>query len=137
MPHNYLEQVRQPGQTVNPLFAFLGVSILEIEPDRAVLRLPVRPELIQGGGVVAGGILASLLDETMAHAVLAGNPTGQITATIDMSVTYLRSVGRKAVLDCEARVVKRGSRVVFAEAVILDNEKEAARATASFIVTTR
>ena len=134
MPIEYLKKVRQAGQTVNPLFDFLGVEIEDIGPDRAVLRLSVKPQLIQGAGMAAGGVLASLLDETMAHAVLAGNRPGELTTTVDMNVSYLRPVNKGASLVCEARVIKRGSRVVFAEAVLRSDGFEAARATATFLI---
>ena len=134
MPIEYLEKVRQAGQTVNPLFAFLGVEVEEIGPDRAVLRLSVEPQLIQGAGMAAGGVLATLLDETMAHAVLAGNRPGDLTTTVDMNVSYLRPVNKGASLVCEARVTKRGSRVVFSEGVLRSDGFEAARATATFLI---
>ncbi len=133
MPHAYLEQVRQKDQTINPLLAFLGIEVDEIKPDNAVLRLPAKPELLQGAGVVAGGILATLLDETMAHAVLGGNPQGKRTATVDMNASYLRPVQPNTDLVCKARVVKRGSRIIFAEASVLGEGREVARATASFL----
>lgn len=134
MPQTYLDAVRRPGQTVNNLFAFLGIEVDAIEPDRAVLRLPFRPELTQGAGLVAGGVLATLLDEAMAHAVLGGNAPGQRTTTVDLSVSYLRAARPGADLVCEARVVKRGGRVLFVEASATSDGREAARATASFLL---
>ena len=134
LPQKYLDAVREPDQTVNPLFAFLGMEIVEIAPDRAVIRLPIKPELIQGAGVAAGGILAALLDETMAHAVLGGNSPGELTTTVDMNVSYFRPVNENATLTCEAHVTKRGKRIIFAEATVQNNGHQAARATASFMV---
>ncbi len=72
MPEKYLEQIRLPEQSVNPLFHHLGIKVVELAPDKATLRLFIKPELIQGAGNAAGGVLAALLDEAMAHAVLAG-----------------------------------------------------------------
>lgn len=135
MPQKYLEAVRLPDQAVNPLFAFLGIEVTAIEPDKAELRLPCKSELIQGGGLIAGGILATLLDEAMAHAVLGGNEAGQRTSTIDMSVSYLRPVYAGDMLVCEARVIKRGKRVIFAEACAMIGSKNVARASASFLLT--
>lgn len=134
MPQTYLEDVQREGQTVNPLFVFLGVEVLELGPDRATLQLKIKPELIQGAGMAAGGILATLLDETMAHAVLAGNNPGQHTTTVDMNTSYYRPANKHATLVCEARVSKRGKRMVFAEAVIRHNGHETARATATFLI---
>ena len=134
MPKQYLEAIKHPEQSVNPLFSFLGLEVEAFEPDRAVLRLAGRPELVQGAGLVAGGILAALLDETMAHAVLAGNQPGQRTTTVDMSVSYLRPVQAGDALVCEAKVRKRGNRVIFVEACARVAAKEVARATASFLL---
>jgi uncharacterized protein (TIGR00369 family) len=134
MPRSYLDAVRRPGQTVNNLFAFLGIIVDTLEPDRAVLRLPFRPELTQGAGMVAGGVLATLLDETMAHAVLGGNRPGERTTTVDLSVSYLRAAKPGSDLRCEARVVKRGGRVLFVEASALSDDREVARAKASFLL---
>jgi len=137
MPKTYLEAVCRQSQSVNALFSFLGIEVQTIESNRAVLQLPFKPELIQGGGVVAGGILATLLDETMAHAVLGGNQPGQFTSTIDMTINYLRPAKMDFDLICEAHVVKRGGRIAFAEGVVLSGEQEAARATASFMLLSR
>ncbi|MCJ2166024.1 MULTISPECIES: PaaI family thioesterase [unclassified Pseudodesulfovibrio] len=134
MPKTYLEAVRLTEQTVNPLFAFLGIQVKTIEPDRAVLCLPFRPELMQGGGLVAGGILATLLDEAMAHAVLGGNRPDQRTTTVNLSVSYLRPVHCGQDLTCEARVAKRGSRMLFVEATALADQREVARAAGSFLL---
>jgi acyl-coenzyme A thioesterase PaaI-like protein len=49
-------------------------------------------------------------------------------------VSYLRPAGSGADLTCEARVVKRGGRVLFVEAEARSGDVEAARATASFLL---
>jgi len=130
----YLLEVRKPGQTVNPLFAFLNVSLTEADPSRAVLTLPFRPEFLQGVGLVAGGVLAALADEAMAHVVMAGLLPGQKTATVEMSVRYLRAVP-SGDLRAVGTVVHRGRRVVSAEAVITDEkDRVAVKAAGSFFV---
>ncbi|BCS88888.1 PaaI family thioesterase [Pseudodesulfovibrio sediminis] len=133
MPQTYLEAVRKPNQSVNPLLAFLGMIVNEVDKDRAMLTLPTRPELIQGVGVVGGGILATLIDETMAHAILGGNKSGERTTTIDMNISYLRAVKAGEQLSCEARVAKRGSRVIFVEAIARTGDREVARGTGTFL----
>ena len=133
MPQKYLEQVRQPDQTVNPLFRHLGIELIDLAHDNATLRLTIAPELIQGAGNAAGGILATLLDEAMAHAVLAGNQPGQYTTTVDMNVSFLRSVKPGQTVTCEAHVTKRGQRIIFTEATA-QTTNAVARATATFMM---
>jgi uncharacterized protein (TIGR00369 family) len=132
VPGTYLRAVREPGQSVNPLFAFLGVAVREITRDLAVLELPFRPELVQGGGVTAGGVVATLADEAMAHVVLANLDPGEHTATIEMSTRYFRPALSRA-LTATATLVNRGRRVMSAEASVTDEDgRLVAKASASF-----
>ena len=134
---SYLDEVLRDGQTVNPLFNFLGIRVLRADESGAEVVLPFRPELIQGGGIVAGGVLATLLDEAMAHAAIArlASRQGAHTATVDMHVRYLRPARPGTDLRAEARVVKSGSRVVFVNAEVTDPEGQAlAEADAAFLV---
>lgn len=134
MPQSYLSDVRKPGQTVNPLFGFLGVVILEIGSEQTVLRLPFRQEFVQGAGVVAGGIVAALADEAMAHVVLANLPKGCQTATIEMSVRYFRPVLESG-LTATARLVNAGRRILSVEAMLHDDrQRQVAKAGGSFFI---
>lgn len=121
---NYLEALRREGQEVNPLFRFLGARLEQAENGEAVLCLPISPGLIQGGGVVAGGILATLADESMAHAVISLLDEGRMAVTAEMNVRYLRSarLGDKGDLTARSRVVKPGRNLVVAEASVYGGE---------------
>lgn len=134
MSDAYLEQVIKPGQTVNALFAFLGVRVESLTPQQVVLRLDYRPELLQGARVVAGGVMATLADEAMAHVVLANLESGKKTATVEMGVRYFRPV-LEGGLTATASLVNRGRRIISTQAVVTDDKGRAvARAEASFFV---
>ena len=131
---SYLDKVRELNQTVNPLFNYLGVIVEHISPEKAVLRLPLRHEFIQGAGVVAGGIFATIADEAMAHVVLANLDEGQSTATIEMNLRFLRPI-KEGEIRAVARIIKRGWRIITIAADIRDEENSLlADAGASFIV---
>lgn len=132
----YIEEITRPDQSVNPLFSMLGIQVEQLDREAVRLRLPFREGLIQGGGVVAGGVLATLLDEAMAHAVLVrlDMEGGERTATVDMNVSFLAAVKHGTDLAAEARVVKDGSRVFFTEGTVFAGEKPVAKASASFLV---
>lgn len=134
MLEQYLENIRQTDQSVNPLFTLLGIRVVAIEKDSATLSLIAKPELMQGAGQLAGGILATLLDETMAHAVLGGNDPTRITTTVDMNVSYYRPVHKGDEIVCVAHVTKRGGRVVFAEAIVHNEEQKVAGSNGTFLV---
>ena len=137
---DYLAAVARPGQTVNNVFGFLGVVVEELAPGQARLSLALRPEFLQGAGMVAGGVLATLLDETMAHAVLPALAQGQAVTTVELGVRYLSAVGPRDLdgppLVCLARVVRQGKRIAFVEAGVSLAGRDIARADASFLIVT-
>lgn len=132
--NHYLQAVQQSGQTVNPLLVFLGINIERLDTANVSLSLAVNGEFVQGAGVMAGGLQATLLDEAMAHAVLSVLNPGEGTATIEMSVRYFRVVNKGDRLRAEARIVQRGKRVIQAEATASVDGAVTAKAAASFSV---
>lgn len=140
----YLSQVREPKQEVNPLFRSLNIQAQRISADETVLELPANSALLQGAGVLAGGIIATLLDEAMAHVALANIAPHEHVATVDLNVQYISIVKPGSALRATASVLKRGRRILFVEAVAeslpqgdpTENTptKLAAKATASFII---
>lgn len=122
MPQTYLSAVRSENQTVNHLFRLLGARLADASGGRAEIVAPVSGMFSQGGGMVAGGILATLADEAMAHAVLSALPGGWACVTAEMNVRYLRGLSPDAGGDirAEASIVKRGSALVVAESRVFD-----------------
>ena len=134
MPEEYLKKLQEPGQRVNPLFPFLGVKIERLSKEQVVLALPFREDFIQGGGVIAGGVMATLADEAMAHVVLANLEEDQSTATIEMNLRFLKPIP-KGEIRAEAALVKKGRQVMTVEAKIRDPQGQLlAQAGASFMV---
>lgn len=133
---SYLDQVAKPGQTVNSLFNFLGVIVDTISPEKAILRLPFQDGFIQGAGIIAGGIIATLLDETMAHLVLAhlGDTKTTKISTVTFSVHYLAEAKAHQELIATATMMKKGQRILFVEAEIAIQARLIAKGTASFLV---
>jgi uncharacterized protein (TIGR00369 family) len=122
MSQSYLEAVRQDDQTVNPLFAFLRARLVFAEQGGACVTMPIGPHLLQGGGQVAGGILATLADECMAHAVLSLYSRHQPITTVEMNIRYLRAAesGKGGELAARAEVLRQGRRLVVTSARVSD-----------------
>ncbi|MDR0828369.1 MAG: PaaI family thioesterase [Desulfovibrio sp.] len=137
MDSTYLTEACKEDQKVNALFTFLNARLSIPAPGQACITLPVSPGLIQGGGVVAGGILATLADEAMAHAVMSMPDNEHPTVTAEMNIRYLRSGGpeRDGLLTAVGRVIKSGSALCTAEADVLDEHSRLlARAGATFYI---
>jgi uncharacterized protein (TIGR00369 family) len=130
----YLEKVRRPGQEVNPLLEFIGIGIDHLSEEKAILILPLRREFLQGAGVVGGGILATLADEAMGHIVAANLTDEQTAATIEMNITYLKSV-TSGEIRAEASLVKKGRSIISLQSDILNESGElVAKASGSFLI---
>lgn len=97
----------------------LGIEVEELRVDYCRMRLPFRDELLQGGGFVHGGAMASLLDHVVVPAVGMGVEVGANFSTVDMHVQYLRGIAggdRAEGAVAEGWITRRGRRTVFCEA---------------------
>ena len=119
----YLNAMRAGERNVNPLFDFLDARLVNAREGGATVTMPVSPRLAQGSGLVAGGILATLADESMAHAVLSLLAPGQSTVTIEMNIRYLRptKTDMAGEINAVSSVLNAGRSVMTAEARVSDS----------------
>jgi acyl-CoA thioesterase len=93
-----------------PFAQLMGMELVELRMDEAVIRIAMRDDLRQPSGVLHGGVTATLIDTAMAFAVRTRLPRGEATATIDLTVHYLRP-HLEGVFSCTAKVVRAGKRI--------------------------
>ena len=107
----------------NPFHRYMGLTIAEVTPDMARLRLTVTATTPTGiGGSVNGGVLATMVDMAAVAAVFSKTMEGSLPAgTADLSITYLRQA-HGAWLEAEARVIKRGRQLSTVEVNILNDQ---------------
>lgn len=93
-----------------PFAKLIGMRLVNMQPGEAVIEIEMRDDLKQPSGVLHGGVTATLIDTAMAFAVRTYLSDTEPTATIDLTVHYLRPhVDGKAI--CTARVVRPGKRI--------------------------
>ena len=93
-----------------PFAKLIGMRLVDVRPNEAVVEVEMRDDLRQPSGVLHGGVTATLIDTAMAFAVRTYLTETEPTATIDLTVHYLRPhTEGKAV--CTARVVRPGKRI--------------------------
>lgn len=122
----------------------LGLTcVARPEPGRTLWRMRAHERFANPLGVVQGGFLAACCDSAMGATVVtfAAGRAVRIANT-DLAVSFLRPVPIGAELQCEARVVSGGARVVFTEATITatkgdDEPVLAVRATSTYLVADR
>ena len=119
-----LEQTRS-GELRSPVSQTLDMSLVAFDRGEATYEMAAREGLGNPLGVIQGGVVTALADAAMAAAtttILTDEEiqTSAIT-TVDLFSRFLRPVNAKQVgtLRAEARVVRAGGRLVWAEADVL------------------
>jgi uncharacterized protein (TIGR00369 family) len=100
-----------------PLATAWDVELLAAEAGTALVRLPYQPGLLRPGNTICGPALMGLADMAMWAALLSLTEGRDESVTSTMTVNFLRPAGAVAVL-AEARLVKRGRRMVFGEILL-------------------
>lgn len=97
-----------------PISETLGAELIEHGEGRCVLRYPVLPEYTNPMGQLQGGMYGVMMDSAMA--IAAG---GIATATMQINIFRPVSSGW---LTVTGEVVKRGKRILYAEAEVPDEQ---------------
>jgi uncharacterized protein (TIGR00369 family) len=104
-----------------PFSKLLGMELVDLSIDQAVIKIDMRDDLRQPSGILHGGVTASLIDTAMAFAVRTRLSPEQATATIDLTVHYLRP-HTSGTFTCTANVVRPGRRIFTVSADVHDEE---------------
>jgi uncharacterized protein (TIGR00369 family) len=99
----------------------LGVRPLHAEPGRVSFEFHASEQFLNPAGVIQGGFLTVMLDETMGPAALSALGPGHTVPTLELKVSFLRP-GRVGRLVADARVVHKGRSVVFLEGRLTDDD---------------
>lgn len=84
---------------------WLGISIIEIKEGYSKIKMTVRREMINGFGIVHGGIAFSLADSAFAFAC---NNRNKLSVALDTSVNFLKPVHVGDILIAEALEIHNG-----------------------------
>jgi uncharacterized protein (TIGR00369 family) len=104
-----------------PFAQLIGMRLVDLRLDEAVIAVDMRDDLRQPSGVLHGGVTATLIDTAMAFAVRTRLEKEAKTATIDLTVHYRRPHW-SGVVTCTARVLRAGNRI-FAVTADVTNEE--------------
>jgi acyl-CoA thioesterase len=104
-----------------PFAKLIGMQLVELEPDIAKISVEMRDDLRQPSGVLHGGVTATLIDTAMAFAVRTRLGITEATATIDLTVHYLRP-HISGTFICTAKVVRAGKRIFTVSAEVHNEE---------------
>jgi uncharacterized protein (TIGR00369 family) len=116
-----------------PFAKLLGIEIESMEPGHAVLSMQLREEHMRNHGIAHGGVVATLIDSSMAMAITPLLAENESTVTVDLTIHYLRPV-KVGVARSTARVVRGGRRVITVSAELFSEDgKLAATAMSTYL----
>ncbi|AQZ69059.1 phenylacetic acid degradation protein [[Actinomadura] parvosata subsp. kistnae] len=108
-----------------PAAATLGWELLHVDPGQGTIEVAFKADesFTNPVGVIQGGFLAAMLDDTLGPALVATLPPGQFAPTLDLHVQFLRPA-RPGRLVGRGRVVRRGRQVCFMSGELLGPDGE-------------
>jgi uncharacterized protein (TIGR00369 family) len=125
----------------SPQARALGLTTLSWEPGTATLMAPYRAELVgdTDTGVIAGGVVTTLLDHACGQAVFAALGEATSIATLDLRIDYMRAAEPGLDIRATAHCYKLTRRIAFVRATAYDRDAldPVATAQAAFMLGTR
>ncbi len=84
---------------------WLGISLIAIKEGYSKIKMTVRPEMINGFGIVHGGVAFSFADSAFAFAC---NSRNVLSVALDTSINFIKPVHVGDELIAEARELHNG-----------------------------
>lgn len=84
---------------------WLGIRIIEIREGYSKLQMTLREEMLNGFGLIHGGVTFSLADSALAFAC---NNRNNLSVALDVSITFTKSGKPGDVFTAEAREIHNG-----------------------------
>ena len=104
-----------------PFLAWLDVRGIELREGRAMLKLALRPELLNSLGAAHGGVVCTLLDVAMAAAARSDDLSLR-AVTVGMSVQFMRPGAGE--LTATGTLLRLTKSLAFCEAELCDASGE-------------
>ena len=118
MSVNRAEEFQQRG--IGRLPGHLGLEVLVVEPGRARIRLPVRPELLAPNGFLHAASVVALADTAAGYGCVASLPEGATGfTTVELKSNFLGTVLEGAIAT-EATLVHGGRTTQIWDAPVVD-----------------
>ena len=98
-----------------PHLKALGISLDEMGNGRAVMSLPYRDDLVafKDSGVLAGGVIYTLMDTVAGAAVFTALESFRPIATLDLRIDYLKPATPHETVYGRAEVIKLTHHIAF------------------------
>jgi uncharacterized protein (TIGR00369 family) len=113
--------VMEGRATPPPAAVLLGWELVAVDPEAGTIELAFQAteQFLNPFGMVQGGLLAAMLDDTLGPALVATLGPGESAPTTDLHVQFLRPA-RPGRLVGRGRIVRKGRDVGFMAGELVD-----------------
>jgi uncharacterized protein (TIGR00369 family) len=110
-------------------------QVLEVEAERALLKLPYASRQLRPGGVISGPTMMSLADTAAYVMILARIGEVALSVTTSLNIHFLRGC-KPGDLYAEAALLKLGRRIATVDVLMWTEgrERAAAKATVAYAI---
>ncbi len=84
---------------------WMGVEVLDVKEGYSKIKMTIRKEMVNGFGIVHGGLPFSLADSAFAFAC---NNRNNLSVALDVTITFTKAVNIGDVLTAEAKEIHNG-----------------------------
>jgi acyl-CoA thioesterase len=100
---------------------WLGIEIIEVKNGYSKIKMIVRKEMMNGLGIVHGGVAFSLADSAFAFAC---NNRNILSVALDTSINFIKPVKVNDVLVAEATEIHNGRRTGLYQVIISNQNNQ-------------
>ena len=100
---------------------WLGIRIVEVRAGFCCVEMTTRAEMVNGFGILHGGITYSLADSALAF---ASNSHGQQAVSIETQISHLKKVGIHELLTARTEEISSGKKIAVYQIQILNQKEE-------------
>jgi uncharacterized protein (TIGR00369 family) len=103
---NLAAQIQERLKGILP--ELLGITLVEVTPDKVIAQLTVRPDLCTTGKILHGGSIMAFADTLGAIGTVVNMPQGHGTATIESKTNFIGGAAEGSVVTGECTPVHKG-----------------------------
>jgi acyl-CoA thioesterase len=131
MPDNVKDlKVKEKNE---PIASFLKMKLVELKPGYSKVTMKLLPEHVNFNGMVFGGIVMAIADQSFAYAT---NSLVMPSIATQFNIYLIAGAKVGDVLTAEGRVIKSGRRIGVTEMTVTNQDgKLIAKATGTTVVT--
>ena len=119
----YMQAVKEGRIAVPPVWSLIGFRLAQVDAGYAVIEIEPAECHYNRFGIVQGGLLCVILDAALGCVVHSVLPASAGFVSLELNTAYFHPVSaRSGRIRCEGAIIHSGSRIIVAEASMMDGQ---------------